>query len=132
MTPDGRLRVLVAEDEADAADATARLLRAAGHEAHVAHDGLEALSAVRDDPPDVVVLDIGMAGLDGWELACEIRRLGLPRRPLLLALTGRGSAADRARSAAAGIDAHLVKPADPARLLQLLSSFARVLAPPRP
>ncbi len=126
----GCLRVLVADDNRYAADSVALLLRLAGHEVAVAYDGSEALDWVQGERPDVVLLDIGMPGLDGWELARRVRQLPWERRPLLVAVTGYGTDEDRRRSQAAGIDAHLTKPVDPDLILRLLAGFARVLRPP--
>ncbi len=122
-----RLRVLVTDDNRDAADSVARLLSVAGHRTAVAYDGLEALRSLEADPPDAVILDIGMPGLDGWELARHIRALRGEDRPLLVAVTGYGREEDVLRSQAAGINAHVVKPADPRLLLRLLDGYARSL-----
>src|SRR5262249_21330255 len=119
-----RLRVLVAEDEADTAFTTAFLLDRAGHEVHIAATGPQALERAAAEPPDVVLLDLGLPGLDGYRVAERIRALGLAPRPLLIAISGYGAELDRQRSAAAGIDLHLVKPADPELLLGLLRRFA--------
>src|SRR5437773_241220 len=97
------LRILVAEDEADAAEALAELLRRAGYEARIARDGLEALILADRDPPDVALLDIGLPGMDGYRLAERLYAQRGARRPLLVAVTGRGADLDRACSAAAGI-----------------------------
>ncbi len=126
----GSLRVLVADDNGDAADSIALFLRMAGYEASVAYDGVQALEAVEDESPDVVLLDIGMPGLDGWELARRIRHLPRERRPVLVAVTGYDTDADRRRSQAIGIGVHIVKPTDPDLLVRLLAGFARALRPP--
>ncbi|HET9694230.1 MAG TPA: PAS domain S-box protein, partial [Steroidobacteraceae bacterium] len=118
----GGLRVLVVDDNRDAAESLGMLLGLMGHEVRLAHDGPQALRAVRDDPPDIVFLDIGMPGMDGYEVA---RRLGsLPGRAgmTLVALTGYGQAADRRRSAEVGFDAHLVKPAEIETLEALMAA----------
>ncbi len=125
----GGLRVLVVDDNRDAADTVARLLGVVGHEAAVAYDGLEPLRRLEADPPDAVLLDIGMPGLSGWELAKHIRAVR-GEDPLLVAVTGYGTPEDRERSRAVGIDAHVVKPADPQVLLRLLDGRARALNPP--
>lgn len=125
---DWRMRVLVVEDDATAAQSIAFLLRHAGHEAEVAGDALSAVAAAEANPPDVVLLDIGLPGMDGWQLARRLRRLEGPKRPLLVALTGHADEEDVRRSRKAGIDLHLAKPADASRLEALLSRFRSVIA----
>ena len=122
------LRVLVVEDHAEAADALATLLRLGGHEAAVAPNARAALEAARSCPPDVVLLDLGLPDMDGWQLAGHFQEPRGGKRPLLVALTGLGQEADRRRSEEAGIDLHLVKPADPGQLLWLLNRFRRIVA----
>jgi CheY-like chemotaxis protein len=130
MTPDDEprgpaLRVLIVEDYRDAADSLAWLLGLDGHSAHIAADGWAALAAFQAGVPDVVLLDIDLPGdLDGWEVARRLRELPGGRRPALIALTGYGRDQDRRRSEAAGFTFHLVKPADPSLLLQLLRGYA--------
>lgn len=126
------MTVLVVDDEADAADSLALVLELSGFAARVAADGAGALRAARADPPDAVVLDLLMPGMDGWELARRLRDEALGRRPLLIAVTGCGTEEARRRSAAAGIDLHLLKPTDPGLLVGVLERFARVIAPPVP
>ena len=126
-TPTG-LRVLVVEDHAEAADALALLLRVGGHGAEVAPDARSALEAARSCPPDVVLLDLGLPDMDGWQLATHFQEPRGGKRPLLVAITGLGQEADRRRSEEAGIDLHLVKPADPGQLLWLLNRFRRIVA----
>jgi CheY-like chemotaxis protein len=118
------LRVLVVDDNVDAAESLSRLLRLQAHEVRVAYDGLAALAAARDMNPDVVLLDIGLPKMDGLEVAKNLRAYGDGPRPLLVAMTGFGQAEDRARTAAAGFDHHLTKPVDP-KLLQSLMQTAR-------
>ena len=127
-TGDWRMRVLVVEDDPTAAQSIAFLLRHAGHEAEVTADAPSAVAAAEAHPPDVVLLDIGLPGMDGWQLARRLRRLEGPKRPLLVALTGRGEEEDLRRSRKAGIDLHLTKPADAAWLEALLSRFRSVIA----
>ncbi len=113
--------VLVVDDNRDAADSLADLLRLAGHEVCVAYDGPAALDLARVRPPDVVLMDIGMPGMDGLEVARRLRQeLGL-MQTLLVALTGCAGDSDRLRSQEAGFNAHLVKPAQPLDLACLLS-----------
>ena len=112
-------RILVVEDLDDAREALAELLRLYGHEVDVAADGLTALDLAVLHPPQIALLDIGLPGIDGYELARRLRdRLG--RTVTLVAMTGYGQADDRRRSREAGFDHHLVKPVDPARLMQIL------------
>jgi CheY-like chemotaxis protein len=119
------LRVLIVEDYRDAADSLAWLLGLHGHSARTAGDGWAALAAVQAGVPDVVLLDIDLpGGLDGWEVARRIREHPAERRPVLVALTGYGRDQDRRRSEAAGFDFHIVKPADPALLVQLVRAYA--------
>jgi CheY-like chemotaxis protein len=113
--------ILVVDDNGDAAEMLAMLLRLKGHEVRTAYDGPAALVAVRAQPPDVVLCDIGMPGMDGLEVARRLRQdLGL-KQALLVALTGYGGEEDRRRSREAGFNAHLVKPADVRALERLLA-----------
>jgi signal transduction histidine kinase len=116
------LRVLIADDNVDAANSLADLLKAAGHDARVAADGPGALELAAAFRPEAVFLDIGMPGMDGYETARRLRRLpGMEAVPLA-ALTGWGAAEDRARSRAAGFDHHLLKPAVPAEVAAVLAT----------
>ena len=119
----GSRRVLVVDDNVDGAESLATLLKLLGHEVHVAHDGPAALRATADVRPEVVFLDIGLPGMDGYEVARRIRRPGRTEA-LLVALTGYGQEEDRRRSREAGFDHHLVKPVDPAVLEDLLAAAA--------
>ena len=123
--PGVRLRVLVVDDNRDAAESLSLLLMVEGHEARVAHDGEEALREAAAFHPDVVLLDVGLPGMSGHELARRLRQGPAFRRTLLVALTGWGQPADRELSRRAGCDLHLVKPVDPARLLELLLKQSR-------
>jgi PAS domain S-box-containing protein len=119
---EGPARVLLVEDNLDAAEALSELLRMWGHEVETAHDGISALRTARQLRPGVVLLDIGLPGMDGYEVARELRStpgLGSTR---LIALTGYGQESDRHRSRLAGIDHHLVKPVDVEQLRTLLAS----------
>jgi PAS domain S-box-containing protein len=115
-------RVLIADDNADAADSMAMLLRLRGHEVRTAHDGHEALSMAADFRPHAAVIDLGMPGLSGIDVAARLRGEAWGTAMLLVALTGWGQQEDRRRTAEAGFDHHLVKPANPAELDQLLRS----------
>jgi CheY-like chemotaxis protein len=113
----------VVDDNVDAAASLARLLRRVyGQEVRVAHDGPNALELVEEFRPEVVLLDIGMPGMDGYEVARRIRGLGDFSGTRLIALTGWGQEADRLSSREAGFDHHLVKPVDPEVLCRLLMS----------
>jgi len=113
-------RVLIAEDNEDAAYVLAELLRLAGHESCTARDGLEAVSYTQSFRPDCILLDLGMPRLDGLEAARHIRRLDLQWRTLIVATTGSGRAIDRVKSEEAGIDVHLTKPVDLDAVLRVL------------
>ena len=104
-------RVLVVDDNADAAESLAALLELSGHSTRVANDGDEAVRMAHEFHPDIVFLDIGMPGKDGYEVARELRASPHTREAVLVALTGWGAKDDRARSRKAGFDHHLTKPA---------------------
>jgi signal transduction histidine kinase/ActR/RegA family two-component response regulator len=116
-----RRRVLVVEDNADAREVLCTALRLDGHEVHEAADGPAGLEAAGRLSPDVALLDVGLPGLDGYELAQRIRAGEAGSRMLLVALTGYGQADDRRRALASGFDVHLVKPVAPERLAEVLS-----------
>lgn len=115
------LRVLVVDDNADAADTVAILLRGAGHEVSVAYSGHATLQALRDTTPDVVFLDLGMPGMDGFEVARLLRAEPRHRAVKLIALSGYGQAADHERTQQAGFDGHLLKPARVEEILGILA-----------
>ena len=121
----GLRRVLVVDDNRDAADSLGMLLRFLGAEVMVVHDGPAALEAMKTYRPAVVLLDIGMPEMDGLEVARRIRAEAGARAVKLVALTGWGQREDRKRTAEAGFDHHLVKPAD-------LGALQAILAPPEP
>ena len=120
-------RVLIVDDNTDAADVLMALLEFSGHDVRAAFDGPTGLQAALDDPPDVMLLDIGLPGLTGIEVAERIRRVPAMQRTVLVAMTGYGQESDRARSLAAGFDHHLTKPADFAQLEKILMEAARRL-----
>jgi signal transduction histidine kinase/ActR/RegA family two-component response regulator len=121
----GAPRLLVVDDNRDAADSLGALLEMLGAEVRVAHSGPAALEAVASFHPDAVLLDIGMPGMNGYEVANRIRTQGNgSRNTTLIALTGWGQDNDRRRSAEAGFDHHLVKPADVGALQTLLAALA--------
>jgi signal transduction histidine kinase/ActR/RegA family two-component response regulator len=110
--PAGR-RVLVVDDNADAADSIAVLLRMEGHEVKTVYDGQQALASSQVFAPSVVVLDVGLPGMSGYEVARRLRERPETRRALFIALTGYGQKEDRSLAAEAGFDHHFIKPADP-------------------
>jgi signal transduction histidine kinase len=118
-------RILVADDNADAAETLGILLRAAGHDVWIARDGLEALELAEQFCPEAIFLDLGMPRLDGCETAVRIRQLPWGRAVLLVAVTGWGQEQDRSRTAAAGFDAHIVKPVAAADILSLVGRLGR-------
>ena len=122
--------VLVVDDNADHAASLSELLTVFGYATRMALGGQEALESAAELPPDVVLLDLMMPGMDGHELARRLKAQSPTRRPFLVALSAFGSEEDRARSAAAGIDLHLVKPAEPAVLFGLMERLRAFLAPP--
>ncbi len=114
-------RVLVVDDNVDTAESLALLLRLRGHEVEVAHDGPAALEKAGSFHPEVVLLDIGLPGLDGYQVASRLRRRRRTARALLVALTGYGQEEDRSRARQAGFDDHLTKPVDPLVIYELLA-----------
>jgi CheY-like chemotaxis protein/two-component sensor histidine kinase len=116
-------RVLIADDNADGAEILALLLQTSGHTVHVANDGASAMEMAARLKPDVAVLDIGMPGLNGYEVAKRIRGESWGSGMMLIALTGWGQDEDKNAALAAGFDHHLTKPTDPARLESLLATL---------
>jgi PAS domain S-box-containing protein len=114
-------RVLIVDDNRDAASSLAMLLELEGHKTVVAHDGPTALEAAERHRPDVMLLDIGLPRMNGYDVGRAVRREPWGATLTLIALTGWGQAEDRRRSQEAGFDGHLVKPVDPATLLELLA-----------
>src|SRR5678815_372410 len=118
------LRVLVVDDNVHAAQTMAMLIEALGHEVRTAYDGREALETAVNSRPHVVLLDIGLPGLNGYEVAKRIRQEPAVQNTVLAAMTGYGQLIDRQRSHEAGFDHHLVKPADFAQVKQILATVA--------
>ena len=114
-------RILVADDNYDAAEALTLQLQLAGHEVRTAHDGVEAVELAKTFDPDIVLLDLGMPKMDGYEVARQLRLSPTTSRAKLIALTGWGQQQDRDRTADAGFDAHLVKPVAEAQLFTALT-----------
>ena len=120
-SPPGR-SILIIEDNADARDALRILLELDGHVVEAAGEGTEGLQIAQAHDPDIALVDIGLPGLDGFEIARRLRASG-SRRPVLVALTGYSEPEDRRRAAEAGFDSLLVKPVDPSTLSRLLSTL---------
>jgi len=121
---DAAYRILVADDLRDNADTLAQVLRSQGHEVYTAYNGEEALSEAEARRPDVILLDLGMPRLSGFEACRRLRRLPWARDVVMIAVTGWGQDDDRRRSQEAGFDHHLVKPVDPAELGKYLGKPA--------
>ena len=118
------LRVLIADDNEDAAEMLAQLVRMRGYKVAVAHDGLEAISSAASFMPDVALLDIGMPELDGHQVAAELRR-ERGSGVTLVAITGWGDSAAMERSSSAGFDHHLTKPIDLDGLIRWLAQHSQ-------
>lgn len=116
------LRVLVVDDRLDSAESLALLLRASGYQVHVAYDGPSAVEIALSYQPDVVLLDIGLPGIDGYEVARRIRQQSTLKNICLVAVTGYGQETDRQRSRKAGFEYHLAKPADFSKIQQILAT----------
>jgi CheY-like chemotaxis protein len=119
-----RRKVLVVDDNRDAAETLAMVLEMGGHEVLLAHDGAAALEIATRHQPSVVFLDIGMPGMNGYETAAKLRGLPGGGMRTLVALTGWGSEGDRAKSLEAGFDVHLTKPVDIAAVEGMLASLS--------
>jgi PAS domain S-box-containing protein len=125
MQPNGPcLRVLVVDDNVDTVTTLAMLVEESGHDVRTAYDGSAVLEAALDYRPHVVLLDIGLPGLNGFEVAKQLRQQPALQNAVLVAMTGYGGVSDRQRSQEAGFDHHLVKPGDFGKLLQLLATVA--------
>jgi len=120
-SPSGCRRILVVDDNVDAAESLALLLSLEGHEVRTAHDGPAALTAAQGEPPDLVILDLGMPGMDGYEVARRLRAMPGSNDVLLVALTGWAQEDDRRRCYEAGFDGHLPKPVELNALRQFLA-----------
>ena len=111
------------DDNADAADSIAMLLSMEGHRTRTVNSARDALAAATEFRPDVVLLDIGLPEMDGYEVARQLRAHNAIESMRLVAVTGYGQPADRERAVAAGFDKHLVKPVEPAALSEFLRSL---------
>jgi len=126
--PHPPLRALVVEDIEDVAEMLVMLLRQWGHEVRAVHDGAAALLAARTYTPDIILLDIGLPGMNGYDVARQLRQTD-GEKPLIVAMTGYGQEEDRRRSEEAGFDFHMVKPIDPKALEAFLARVATEAAP---
>ena len=118
--PDANLRIVIVEDNTDSRELLESLLKMDGYQVSVAADGLQGYEAIERDRPDVVLVDLGLPGINGYDVARKVRCQLADRSIRLVALTGYGRAEDRAATSAAGFDEHLVKPVDPADLAGVL------------
>ena len=119
----GRRRILIVDDHEDGAESLAMLLQFVGHETHKARDGVEAIDAAERLRPDAVLLDIGLPGLNGYEVCRRIRQEPWGKHMVIVALTGWGQEEDRHRSREAGFNTHIVKPVNHEVLLKLLATL---------
>ena len=122
------LRVLVVDDNVDTVTTLALLVKESGHDVRTAYDGSTVLEAALDYRPNVVLLDIGLPGLNGFEVAKQLRQQPALQNAVLVAMTGYGGVSDRQRSQDAGFDHHLVKPGDFGKLLQILATVSELPA----
>jgi signal transduction histidine kinase/ActR/RegA family two-component response regulator len=121
IKPSGKRRIVIVDDNHDSANSLAMLLKRTGNETFVAYDGEEAIEAAVRHHPDVILLDIGLPKLNGFDACRRIREYQWAKNVLIIALTGWGQEDDRQKSAEAGFDGHLVKPVDHAELMRLLA-----------
>jgi len=124
-SPTTSCKVLMADDNRDAVDSMSLLLELSGYQTIVAYNGYDAVAMVQEHRPQVVLLDIGMPDLTGYEAARAIRQSDYGRSVYLIAMTGWGQVEDKAHSAQAGFDEHLTKPVDPDRIVELLRNWLR-------
>ena len=117
-------RILVADDDADAVATLSALLREEGYQVRGVHHGAEVLDAVFNFAPDVVLLDIGMPKMSGYDVARTLRERSGSARPVLIAITGRTGLADRQQARAAGFEHHIAKPYEPKALLNLIGRLS--------
>lgn len=123
-------RILIADDNRDAADSLGMLLRLAGHEVHVAHSGGQAIAMARQCRPDIAILDIGMPDISGYDVARSARNEDWGRSVFLIALTGWGQAGDKEKAHGAGFDRHLTKPVDAELVTEAVSAFLATRSAP--
>jgi two-component system OmpR family response regulator len=125
-----QLRVLLVEDLEDCALTTAQLLRLYGHDVEIAGNGSDALRMVKAYDPHVVALDLGLPGMDGYEVAKRIKQRANGKTPTMIAISGHGTQEDRRKSAEAGIAVHLVKPVDPQELKAVFKGLKEIAIQP--
>lgn len=130
--PEKLLRVLVVDDNVDSAEMLATALEAMGHTVEVAHHGEAAIELAREYAPDVALLDIGLPGLDGYEVARQLRALPNCAATVLIAITGHGAPEDVARSRLAGFVEHIVKPPEVARLMSVIENLTKEASTSKP
>ncbi|MGZ4955386.1 MAG: PAS domain S-box protein [Methylobacter sp.] len=118
-----KLRILVVDDNRDITESLALLLESEGHQVLTAYDGISALETAQTERPDIILLDIGLPGMDGYSVAQALRQNHELGRSMLIALTGYGQPDDRKKSSASGFNEHLVKPVDIEKLRALLASY---------
>jgi CheY-like chemotaxis protein len=116
-------RILIVDDNEDAAESIARFLQLEGHEVKTVGDGPQAIACVPVFAPQIIVLDIGLPGLSGYEVARRLRQMPITANVLLIALTGYGQKEDQQRAMDAGFDRHFVKPTDPQKLVDLIAQW---------
>jgi CheY-like chemotaxis protein len=126
--PKSSLRILIVDDNRDAADSLGMLLRLMGNDTRTAYDGQQGVDVAEEFRPDVILLDIGLPKLDGYEACRRIREQPWGKSAVLIAVTGWGQEDDRRRSHEAGFDHHMVKPVDPQDLMKLLAGLRQVKA----
>jgi CheY-like chemotaxis protein len=119
-----RLRILVADDERDTVTTLAAILQDEGHEVREVYRGAEVLRLVQEFDPDVALIDIGMPGMTGYDVARELRQRYGKSRPMLIAVTGWKQSSDKILAKLAGFDHHLAKPFDPQALLRLIEPLS--------
>jgi len=124
VTSVNRCRILVVDDNVDAAETIAFLLKFDGHDVRVAHDGLAAVESALAFRPQAILLDIGLPGLDGYEVARRLRRLDETKDMILIALTGYGRNEDRVRALTSGFNYHITKPVDPVEVELVIKNLA--------
>jgi CheY-like chemotaxis protein len=124
--PQSLLRILIVDDNRDSADSLVMLLRLMGNDTRTAYDGQQGADVAAEFRPDVILLDIGLPKLDGYEACRRIREQSWGKTAVLIAVTGWGQAEDRRLSHEAGFDYHMVKPVDPQELMKLLAGFQQV------
>ena len=117
------MRVLLVDDNVDAAASLSLLLQLGGHSTAIAHSGPEALRVVAEFKPEIVLLDLGLPGMNGYEVARAMRKMPELGRPILIAVTGWGAPEDRLKSKQAGFDEHLTKPVDISMIELLLTTL---------